>query len=94
MPAEAGKAGKVTIVGVDDGAVLDGGCGDGCICHRAALDVQSQIPQQLPVSRSRIEDAHVGLSQPAIYDRESLSDFKAGCSEGAIRDYAQEAVHA
>lgn len=39
VPAQAGEAGEVTIVGVDDRAVFYGSCGKHCICHESPADM-------------------------------------------------------
>ncbi|HZQ42869.1 MAG TPA: hypothetical protein VFA99_06430 [Acidobacteriaceae bacterium] len=77
VPAEAGKAGKVTIVGVDDGAVLDGSCGKDCICNHSTADMyfRTEFAQYFPVAIAGMKNADAWNCKPKI-------DGFGSCREG------------
>ena len=68
MPAYPMKAGEVTVIGVDDRAILDGDGGDGGVGQLGATDTDrsAELLVDPPVTVTWIKDANVWKGEPRV----------------------------
>ena len=94
MPAEVGEAGEVAVVGVNDGAVLDGDGGDGGVGDEVSLEagVSGELVKNSPVQLAWVKNTNSGDSQPIVDDRLSLPEAQRILVDCGIGEKAEEGM--